>query len=71
MIKKLEDVRAGPIYFAKQLCVSNFRRLPKGKANVEVTIDVVRQGDREEFIEILKKKLIGLSKHWRRRKISS
>ena len=65
LIKKLEDVRAAQ-YNLRNSCVSAISdRLPKGKANVEVTIDMVQQGDREEFIKILNKKLIGLSKHWR------
>ncbi len=71
LINKLKEVRTD-LYTIRQRYVSEIAaKLPKGKANVEVTLDVLEQGERKKFIEMLNKKLVGLSKHWREGKYPS
>lgn len=65
LIKKLEDVRSAQYTLRNDYISKISARLPKGKANVEVTIDVEEQGERTKFIEMLNDKLVGLRKHWR------
>jgi len=40
-------------------------RLPKGRANVDIGIDIHQQGNRQEFVKLLTDKLVGLKRHWR------
>ena len=65
LIKKLEDVRSEQYTLRNGYVSAITSKLPKGKANVEVTIEVVEQGDREEFKKILGNKLTGLPRQWR------
>ncbi|OEU70508.1 MAG: hypothetical protein BA863_04460 [Desulfovibrio sp. S3730MH75] len=64
LIKKLEDVRSA-LYNLRNSYVSAISdRLPKGKSNVEVTIDVEEQGERIEFKKLIIQKLTGLPRQW-------
>lgn len=64
LITKLTEVRSD-LYTVRNKYVSEIaEKLPKGKANVEITLDVVEQGERKKFIEMLNKKLVGLRRHW-------
>lgn len=65
LIKKLEDVRSQQYTLRNGYVSAISAKLPKGKANVEVTIEVVEQGDREEFKKILGHNLTGLPRQWR------
>jgi hypothetical protein len=70
LIKKLEDVRSDQYNLRNKYVSVISDKLPKGKANVEVTIDVEKQGERKKFVEMLSKKLVNLPKHWREGKYS-
>jgi len=65
LIKKLEDVRSAQYNLRNSYVSAISYKLPKGKANVEVTIDVEEQGERKKFIKMLNKKFVNLPKHWR------
>ena len=65
LITKLEDVRSEQYTLRNGYVLEISAKLPKGKANVEVTIEVVEQGDREEFKKILGHKLTNLPRQWR------
>jgi len=64
LIKKLEDVRSSQYDLRKKYVSEISERLPKGKANIKVTIHIEKQCDREEFSRLLNQKLIGLSRKW-------
>jgi energy-coupling factor transporter ATP-binding protein EcfA2/histidinol phosphatase-like PHP family hydrolase len=42
-------------------------KLPKGRADVDITLEVVKQGDRKHFIKMLEEKLVNLPRKWRDR----
>ena len=65
LIKKLEDVRSDQYTLRNGYVSAISAKLPKGKANVEVTIEVVKQGDRDDFKKILGHKLTNLPRMWR------
>jgi len=65
LIKNLEDVRSEQYTLRNGYVSAISAKLPKGKANVEVTIEVVEQGDMEEFKKILDNKFTGLRRQWR------
>ena len=67
LLNKLNEVRT-ELFTVRQQYVSRIaEKLPKGKANVEITLDVVEQGERNKFIEMLNIKLLNLPRHWRER----
>ena len=65
LIEKLEAVRSDQYTLRNGYVSAISAKLPKGKANVEVTIEVVEQGDQEEFKKILGHKLTNLPRQWR------
>ena len=64
LITKLTDVRSEQYKLRNSYVSAISAKLPKGKANVEVTIEVVEQGDRVEFKKLLGQKLTGLPRQW-------
>ena len=65
LLDKLRKVRS-ELFTVRQQYISQIAsKLPKGKTDVEVALDVIEQGERNKFIEMLNNKLVGLSKHWR------
>jgi len=64
LIKKLKEVRSDQYNLRNSYVSAISDRLPKGKANVEVTIDVEEQGEREKFKKLLRQKFTGLPRQW-------
>ena len=64
LIAKLEEVRSEQYTLRNGYVSAISAKLPKGKANVEVTIAVVKQGNKDEFKKILTRKLTGLPRQW-------
>jgi energy-coupling factor transporter ATP-binding protein EcfA2 len=42
-------------------------KLPKGKADINITLEIVEQGDRSPFMSMLMEKLVNLPRRWRER----
>ncbi len=62
---KLTEERS-KLYTVRKKYISEIaEKLPKGNANVEITLDVEEQGARKKFIEMLNINLKGIPKHWR------
>ncbi|MBC2732730.1 MAG: AAA family ATPase [Desulfobacteraceae bacterium] len=64
LIKKLKDVRSDQYNLRNSYVSAISDRLPKGKAKVEVTIEVEKQGEREQFRNLLKQHFTGLPRNW-------
>ena len=64
LIKKLKDVRSDQYNLRNSSVSAISDRLPKGKANVEVTIDIEEQGEKEKFKKLLAQKFTGLPRNW-------
>jgi DNA repair exonuclease SbcCD ATPase subunit len=64
LLEELKEVRE-ELFTHRQRYISEIAaKLPKGKANVEVTLDVIEQGERKKFKEMLDNKLVGLPRQW-------
>jgi hypothetical protein len=66
LLEQLEDIRSQLFSLRSEHIAKIVTKLPRGKADVDISIEIIEQGNRESFILMLDEKLTGLPRQWKK-----